>query len=89
MFASGLGPDIADPSAELSYCNFLQDLELVVEPGQLVPSVPQAVGTCLVSSDNTKEKNRLAQKRFRQRKKVHPQRVPSHHCNCSFQNISS
>ena len=83
MFVSGLGQDFADPSAELSNWDFLQDLEMVAAPDQFVPSMPQAAGTGLVSSDNTKEKNRLAQKRFRQRKKVHTHRVLSDQCDSS------
>ena len=83
MFVSELGQDIANPSNELSNWDFLQDLELVPEPDQFVPSVSQAAGTGLVSADNTKEKNRLAQKRFRQRKKVHPHHALSDHCSSS------
>ena len=75
MFVSGLGQDITNSSTELANWDFLQDLELV--PDQPVSSVPQAADTGLVSSDNTKEKNRLAQKRFRQRKKVHAHRALS------------
>lgn len=68
MFVPGLGQDIANPSTELYNWDVLQDLETV--PDQFVSSVSQAAGTGQVSPENTKEKNRLAQKRFRQRKKV-------------------
>ena len=80
MFVSELGQDSANPSTELSNWDFLQD-ELFPEPDLFVPAVPQAAGTSLASSDNTREKNRIAQKRFRQRKKVHPHQVLSDHSN--------
>lgn len=70
MLVSGLGQDIASPSTELSGWDFLTDLDLVPEPDNIAFPVPQAAASGLASSDKNKEKNRLAQKRFRQRKKV-------------------
>lgn len=83
MFVSGIGQDTVNPSSELSGWDFLPDLDLFPEPDNIAYSVPQAVGSGLASSDNTKEKNRLAQKRFRQRKKVHAHRVLNDHCTSS------
>ena len=83
MFVSALGQDTANPSTELSGWDLLSDLGLFPAPDNIAYSVPQAVGSGLASSDNTKEKNRLAQKRFRQRKKVHVHQVLSDHCTSS------
>lgn len=80
MFVTGLGQDIANPPTELSSWDFLPDLDLFPEPDNIAFSVPQAAGPSLASSDNTKEKNRLAQKRFRQRKKVHAHLVLNVQC---------
>ena len=74
MFASGPThgvEDLANPSAELSNWDFLQDLDFVPEPDTFVTSLPQETASDLSASTTIKEKNRQAQKRFRQRKKVH------------------
>ena len=72
MFASGPAhgeQDLANPSGELSNWDFLQDLDFV--PEKFLASVPQGTAPDFSASTSTKEKNRQAQKRFRQRKKVH------------------
>ena len=75
MFLSGHGGQDLNPSAQLSSWDFLQDLDLVPEPDHILPSLTQSAKPGLASLDNTKEKNRLAQKRFRQRKKVRSDHV--------------
>ena len=82
MYASEVPTDIpqADSnSTELTTWDFLQDLEFGPEPDAAIFSVPQSgTGVKSSNSERLKEKNRKAQKRFRERKKVSPkpQQIP-------------
>ena len=71
MFASA--PDhreqgIPDDSAELSSWDFLQDLDFVSEPDSVLAAVPKSTATALSSSLSAREKNRIAQQKFRKKK---------------------
>ena len=74
MFASEMPPEIPQTdsaSAELTTWAFLQDLDFEQEPDVGVFSLPQGSADIQTSSsERLKEKNRKAQKRFRERKKV-------------------
>lgn len=57
------------PSADLSSWNFLQDLDFGHDL-ELHDELSPAAGPQVTASERVKERNRKAQQRFRQRKKV-------------------
>ena len=74
MFASeepNQVPQADSNSTELTTWDFLQDLDFGPEPDAAIFSVPQESSCAKTSnSERLKEKNRKAQKRFRERKKA-------------------
>lgn len=74
MFASEVSTEIPQSdsnSTELTTWDFLQDLDFGPAPDAAIFSVPHGSSDVKTNnSERVKEKNRKAQKRFRERKKV-------------------
>ena len=74
MFASdtvsGIASGFESASADLSAWNFLEELEAGFDPVVDDMALQQPANPHTTNQERIKEKNRLAQKRFRQRKKV-------------------
>ncbi len=74
MFASdpvlGIDPGFESASADLTAWNFLEALDAGFEPVVDDLVLQQPANPHTTNQEKIKEKNRIAQKRFRQRKKV-------------------
>ena len=73
MFATDVSSDTLEVDGnlpELASWDFLQSLDFELEPELAGCPLPQSAVTVTSSSERLKEKNRKAQKKFRERKKV-------------------